>query len=274
MARSITTAAVGRANHRFIFLALVLGLLSAVLVYAAISRSDGGGGTTAGDVPVLVAKVAIPAGTRITASMVEVRQLPEGAVGDQALSSADVAIGKVARYPIAPNEQLLLSKVVGTLETADSVALSHLLGEGKRALAIGTSSVIGAGGLVLPGDHVDVLWVPDLVLTDHDGAMLLAENVEVVAVKQTLVDLPPTAPGAQQEGEPAPSAGDERVRGSEAEPIPDATTVTLLVTPDQARTIFCAEASGTLRLAVRAFGDETSSGAPPATCLLLHEEEG
>jgi Flp pilus assembly protein CpaB len=276
MAHSVTTAAVGRLNRRFLSLAFILATLSAVLVYAAISRSDGGGGSGAGEIPVVVAKAAIPAGAQITADMLDLRQIPQSDVGDQAFSTTEGVVGQVARYPIAANEQILLSKVVGGTETLGSAVLSHILEQGMRGMAITTSSVVGAGGLVLPGDHVDLLWVPGEIEEDHPGSFLVAENVEVLAVKQTLVDLPPTAPGLQQEGDQgtATSADGQRVRGSEAEPIPDATTLTLMVTPQQAQMIFCAEAGGTLRLAVRAFGDTTPSGVPPATCVLRARQEG
>jgi len=272
MAHSVTSAAVGRVNRRFLLLAFILAILSAVLVYAAISRSDDGGGSGAGEIPVVVAKAAIPAGTVITAGMLDVRQIPQTDVGDQAFSTAEGVIGQVARYPIAANEQILLSKVVGGTETLGSAVLSNILEQGMRGMAITTSSVVGAGGLVLPGDHVDLLWVPSEIEEDHPGSFLVAEDVEVLAVKQTLVDLPPTAPGLQEGGDEGTVT--QRVRGSEAEPIPDATTLTLMVTPEQAQMIFCAEAGGTLRLAVRAFGDTTPSGVPPAACVLLAADEG
>jgi pilus assembly protein CpaB len=276
MAQIMTGAAAGRVNRRFLFLALVLASLSAVLVYAAISRSGSGGGdTSAADVPVVVAKAAIPAGTQITAEMIEVRQVPAAAVGDLALDNLDAAVGEVARYPIAANEQVLLSKIVGGPEAASNDVLSNILEGGMRGMSIQAEAVIDAGGLVLPGDYVDVLWVPDEVLEDHEGAGLVAENVEVVSVEQTIVEVPPSAPGlADEGGSTSPPASDvQRVRGADAEPIPEAVTVTLMLTPEQAARIFCAESSGQLRLAVRAFGDATPSGLAPVSCVLLADKE-
>ncbi|OGO51434.1 MAG: Flp pilus assembly protein CpaB [Chloroflexi bacterium RBG_16_68_14] len=272
----MTSIAASHVNRRFLFLALILAILSAVLVYAAISRSDSGGGTaSAADVPVVVAKAAIPAGTTITAGMLEVRQVPQSAVGDGALTSLDEAVGKVARFPIAINEQMLASKFVSGVEAVSNDVLSNILEEGKRGMAITVDAVVGAGGLVLPGDYVDVFAVPDkLVGQSHPGAFLLAENVEVIAVEQTLVELPPSAPGLR-EGEEASSAGsegDQRVRGAEAEPNPEAMTVTLMLTPEQASNLFCGDQLGTLRLAVRAFGDSGPSGLPVEICVINAEE--
>lgn len=273
MAHSATSATVGRVNRRFLLLALILAVLSAVLVYAGISRS-GGESTNAGEVPVVVAKAAIPAGTTITSAMVDVRQIQETDVGDQAFSTTEGVVGQVARYPIAANEQLLLTKVVNGV--LGSSAMSDLLETGKRGMAVTVQAVVNGGGLALPGDHVDILWTPDKVDSDLSGAGLIAENVEVVAVQQTLIDLPPTAPGAQPNAATpaAPIAGNNRVRASEADPVPDAATVVLLLTPEQAAQVFCADVSGgEIRFAVRAFGDNTPSGLPVNTCVIHPERQ-
>lgn len=268
MARISTAAAASQVNRRFLFLALILGVLSAVLVYVALSSSGDEGSVMDAGVLVVVAKEAIPAGQIITVDMLETRQVPETALGFQALQSTDLAIGKVTRFPIAANEQVLLSKFVGDSAAGDG-GLTAIIEPGMRAMAIGTQQVVGAGGLVLPGDRVDILWMPDEVLEDFEGAMLLAENVEVLAIEQILEELAPAA--ISEDGAPE-SAANERVRSSDAEPLPTAITVTLLLTTEQASLIFCSELSGTLRLTVRAFGDASLTGIPPATCVLLAEE--
>jgi len=278
MTQMMTGGAVSRVNRRFLFLALILGSLSAVLVYAAISRSGSDGeSASAADVPVVVAKAAIPAGTHITAEMIEIRQVPTTAVGDLALDSTDAAVGEVTRYPISANEQVLRSKLlVGGPDTASNDALSYVLEEGMRGMAIRAEAVIGAGGLVLPGDYVDVLWVPGEVLDQPwDGAGLVAENVEVVSVEQTIVEVPPSAPGVVDDGDgTAPPASDtERVRAFDEEPIPEAVTVTLMLTPEEAARVFCADEGGTIRLAVRGFGDDTPSGIPAAHCIIPIEDD-
>jgi pilus assembly protein CpaB len=269
----MTPAGVGGVNRRLLLFALILAVLSAILVYTATSRSGEGGGAALDGLPVVVAKLPIDAGTRITADMVEVRHVSAAALGSQPLSSIEAAVGNVARYPLATNEQLLFSKIVGTSSVFSNGVLANILDEGTRALAIHTSLVVGAGGLVLPGDHVDLLWIPDEIEEESQGARLLAENIEVLAVQQTLVDIAPTAPGIAEGDETVTTnAAGDRVRGSDAEALPEASTVTLMVTIRQATYIFCAEQSGSLRLAVRAFGDSTPAGLPPAVCVLQPDE--
>ncbi len=269
MARIMSTTAVGRVNRRFLLLALILSILSGVLAYAAFSRS-GEEGVSAENVPVLVARQAIPAGTRITAEMLQVQQIPASAVSDQALGSSELAVGKVARFPIAANEQVLLFKIVGTSVGAQD-ALTYVIEEGMRGVAINVGEVIGVGGLLLPGDHVDVLWVP------FAGApsFTLLSDIEVTAVSQAILDVPAVALGLQgdeTEGSAATAGADgERIRASESEPQPDARTVTLMVSTEQINTLFCAETyalgnGGSIRLALRSFGDTTPAAVDAPAC--------
>lgn len=260
MAQPMTNVAAGRVNRRFLLLALILAALSAVLYYAVISRSGSDGeGAAAGTVPVVVASAAIPAGTIIQAQDLEIRQISETGVGDLALADIESAVGQVARYPIAANEQVLLSKLVGTTIGSTDV-LSYILANGMRGVGLQIDQVISAGGLVLPGDHVDVLWVP----FKGAPAFVLFSDVEVTAVAQTVLNIAPAAPGLQVEPadgeEGAGLAADDRARTSDAEAQPASITVTLMLTPAQMTTLFCAEEhathfEGDMRLAVRSFGD-------------------
>jgi pilus assembly protein CpaB len=201
--------------------------------------------------------------------MLEEKVLPQDAVGAGHVSSVDAAVGQVARYPIEISEPLLLSNIVGTGEISND-ALSHILETSGRGMAIDVDMVIGAGGLVLPGDHVDIFWIPNGSPDDTVGGQLLAENVEVVAVAQTLVELPATAPGVTQDSGTGTSAAqtDDRIRGSVSPPIPDAATVTFMVTSQQAQNIFCGDIAGDIRLAVRAFGDDSPTGLVPVQCVV------
>lgn len=269
MARSVTSMAAGRGNRRYVVLAVVLALLSAVLVYAALSRTGGESGAGAGDMQtVVVAKEAIPARSEITGSMVELRQVPINARGDQALASLDDVVGRVTRYPIAANEQVLASKVVSPELPIEGDALSYVVPEGMRAISIDTNQVLSAGALILPGDYVDILW--DYPPTEPLFTRTLLQNIEVAAVAQTLVDVVPAVDG-EEDGEPVSSEAtvSQRARNSEAEPQPDAVTMTLLVTPHQAQTLFLAEETGAMRAVLRSFSDGAEVDVPVVTLLEL-----
>ncbi len=279
MARSPTGRAAGKSNRHYLVLAVVLALLSAVLVYVAISRVDKKeeGGTTVSVATVVVAKEAIPARTEILGSMVELRQVPINARSDLALDTTDEAVGKVTRYPIAANEQILSSKVIAAEFSAGGEALSFIIPEGMRAISISTNQVLSAGGLILPGDYVDILGVFDLEAgsggetgtRDAYFVQTILQNVEVLAVAQTIVDVAPVVGEENGEATSATSAETQRARNSEDEPLPDATTVTLLATPEQAELLFLAESNGTLRAVVRGFGDAEELEVRPVTELEL-----
>ena len=260
MARPIASSG-ARTNRKFILFALALGALGAVLVYAAFSRpqSSTGGGAGA-NTPVVVAKTDIPARTKITESMIEVRLV--GADGRSALAFTDTAgvVGQVTRFPIAASEQVLSSKVVAltTTSAAGGRSLTFVVPQGKRGIAIKVTGVTSAGSLILPGDYVDVLVVYDIEFqsdpkdpTSREKAdsylvLTLLQNVEVLAVQQTVVDIVP---------ESTPTAGGQRVRNSEAKADPEAITVTLALSPEDAQKIYLAESNGRIRLALRPFGD-------------------
>ncbi len=272
MAQSVTSGSLSRVNSKFLFLALILAALSAVLIYTAISRSSGssGGGSAAANVPVVVAKAAIPSGTTITAQMLDVRLVSQNAVAADAFTTVESVVGETVRFPIAANEQVLLSKITSAPAIGEA-PVSYVVEEGHRALGIRTEPVVGAGGLVVEGDYVDVYWVPDASPVDVLGAILIGEDIEVLAVDQTIIQIPPTAPGLQEEGEEgaATAAGGDRIQGLDGVPIPTAVTVTLMVTPEEVERIFCGEQAGELRLAVRAFGDHSPSGSQLSTCTIL-----
>jgi pilus assembly protein CpaB len=272
MARSVTSMTSGRTGRRYVVLALVLALLSAALVYAALSRTGEESGAGAGDKQtVVVAKEAIPARSEIVGSMVELRQVPINAAGDQALASLDAVVGRVTRYPISANEQLLASKIVSPDLPLEGEALSYVVPEGMRAVSITASQVLSAGGLVLPGDYVDILWdYPQKGATVPLFARTIVQNVEVAAVAQTLVDVVPSEV-EEENGEPVStgSTAPQRARNSEAEPQPEAVTLTLLVTPHQAQTLFLAEETGGLRAVLRSFSDGAEVDVPVVTLLEL-----
>jgi pilus assembly protein CpaB len=251
----------GRANKRFLLLALVLGVIGAILVYVTFSRSDKTNeAAPVGDTPVVVAKQDIAARTEITRSMLETRLVNKDAVAATAYSDPELVVGQVTRFPIETDEQITSSKVVPkTGSLAGSRSLSFVIPQGMRAMAVNVSEVINGGGLVLPGDYVDVLVTFDVDFAKPNDPTsretfynyfteTLLQNVEVLAVSQGVVDI-------VESPDATPTANGQRVRNSEDEPRPGAATVTLALTPEQAQILFNAELNGRIRMAVRAFGD-------------------
>ena len=211
MNRNIAAAS-NPGNRRLILAAVALGLLGAMLVYMASSSKGGSSSSSApaGEgVPIVVAKADIPARTKITAPMVEVRLVPLDAASALGFKDASQVVGQVTRFPIAVNEQVLTNKIVSLAGTsAAGRSLSYVVPQGKRAIAISSSDVMNAGGLLIPGDYVDVVVVYDVEFAGRAGgdrvtaasfvAQTVLQNVQVLAVSQSIVDLVPEGDAQRQ----------------------------------------------------------------------------
>ncbi len=272
MARSLAGAAPGRTNRRFLILAIAFAGLSAGLIYAWMSSNSGtqeDGAAPAGARQVVVAKVPIRPRTEVTAEMLDVKSIPANAIVDGGFTTIDDVVGKVTRLPLDANQQVTGSTVVDTSAPTDE-ALSLVVPNGMRGFSINASQVLTAGGLLLPGDYVDVVWIcceqglqwraANDESQSEDGTIFFArtvvQNVQVVAVAQAIVQSGPVGSGDGTSGVENPVAsgtGDQN---------PEATTITLLVSPEQANILFMAETTGQLRAALRGIGDEVV--LPPA----------
>ena len=260
MNRNIAAAS-NPGNRRLILAAVALGLLGAILVYMA-SSSKGGSSTPSArvgeGVPVVVAKADIPARTKITAPMVEVRLVPADAASGLGYKDASQVVGQVTRFPVAVNEQVLTNKIVSLAGTAAAGgrSLSYVIPPGKRAIAITASDVQNAGGLLIPGDYVDIVVVYDVEFAGRAGgdrqtaasfvAHTIMQNVQILAISQNVVDLVP---------ETTPSANSQAARNTEGKATPGASTVTLALSPQDAEKMYLAELNGKIRLSLRAYGD-------------------
>jgi pilus assembly protein CpaB len=269
MARAGAGGPAGRVNRRFLMLALVSAALSALLVFVAISRAGGGkesNGSTA-TASVVVAAVDIPARTQITKSMVKVRDVPVDVKPVDAYGTVDEVIGKATRYPITTDEEVTSLKIVSLEGVQGADVLSYTVPKGMRAISIKADQVLSAGGLVLPGDYVDVIAVFNVKnatgeLEEAWLARTILQNIEVLAVAQTITEVAPPADGNGTEAA-ATDTEAQRARVSDAKPNPEATTLTLLVEPEQAEWVFLAEANGTLRVVLRGFGDSDTKEVKP-----------
>ena len=252
-----------------LLLALFLGLISAVLVYVYLSQAGGEKTAASGDTKqVLVAREDIPVATRITDSMVELKEIPVEAVHPDSFPSTEGVVGNMARYPIAAGEQVLSERVAAssvTLREGEELPLPYIVAEGKRAVSVSTSALIGAGGLIRPGDYVDVILT--LKLGDDQIGRIILQNLEVLALDQKVEKVAPKFEEGQEERTPT----------GEGETKPEAVTVTLAVAPVEGEVLTVAEEcagnfGGRLALALRPFGEhntvETRStwsetGSPP-----------
>jgi pilus assembly protein CpaB len=261
----------GKSNKTLIFLGLFLGVVSAVLVVVYLSQAGGGGGDVSGGAvtPVVVVKDSVPVGTRITEDMVTLKSLSTDAVLTGAYRDTGDVVGQVARVPMVAGEQVVPSKVTATgaaIADVENPPLAYVVEDGMRAVAVQVDSQIAASGLIRPGDYVDVILTVKVEggggAANAEGgttsgsardqiARTILQDVQVLSIDQ---DVARTVVDNSQDGEP--------VVGDGSSTNPDATTVTLAVSPAHGEVLTVAETcgqnfGGRLALALRAFGDES-----------------
>ena len=211
----------------------------AAIVAIFLMRALLGGGTTkvvAAPQPkvetteVLVASSALQPGTQLTPVMVHWQEWPKKSV-DAAFITHEM-VPDVAKYsekavvraPLVSGEPLTDTKVVQS-DTAGFMAAT--LTPGMRAVSVGISVETGAGGFILPNDRVDVIKTDATAEGQRRfRSAVILENVRVLSIDQT----------AKEDKDQKTIIGK---------------TATLELTPDQAKLIARASASGTLSLALR-----------------------
>jgi pilus assembly protein CpaB len=252
-----------RGNRAFFLLAVLAALVAAVLVYAAINRG-GDGATSSATVNVAVAAQDIPAGTRLTEDMLKIAPVAPETLLEGTYTEVPALAGFVTRYPVATGEQITLAKI--GIEAGNEDGLSFIIPDGQRAIAASVTQVSSVGGLLLPGNRVDVIAVFDETgqgSQDGDKAVTLFQNIEVLAVAQVTEE--PVAPAQSAEGEEVAGGQPLAQQPQDAEPQPDATTVTLALTPQQAQLLALAQEEGKVWLSLRPFGDDGQVQLGPAT---------
>ncbi|MGI8927505.1 MAG: Flp pilus assembly protein CpaB [Tepidiformaceae bacterium] len=277
MARTIATSASSSGRNRgVLMLAAVFGILSAALVFAFLNSKGGDGGglpaadETGGAESVVVVTRDIQAGEKITSDMLTTRSLPASALLTGRLTRTEDVVGKVATAPLFIGEQVVAPKVT---TFAGQNTVSFKVPDGLRALALQVPHEAWVvGGLVQPGDHVDILGLMTLIAVDPLTGVerldtltgIVAQDVEVLAVSQSLIKVVPNTdakagatvvPGATT----APSTAGSKPLDT-GETYEKSLSVTVAVTPELAAKLALLDAmkddQGQYRLIVRQKGDE------------------
>ncbi len=194
------------------------------------------------NVPVVLAKEAIPARTVIEAKMLDVKQLPEPAVTPDMIRDPKEIEGKVTTSAMIVGEIIQRPKIAAK---GAGMGLSFIVPHGKRALTIKTDDVQGVAGLIKPGDFVDVLSTFDIPKQASDKtnqsqtteslAVTVLQNAQVLALDQMMEARPPEL-DANKQATSAPQLY---------------ALVTLAVLPKEAERVHLLFQKGPLRLTLR-----------------------
>ena len=149
-------------------------------------------------VPVLVATKDMPKGMTVDKDSVGVVIVPAQHVQPQAASSLDRVAGMVAVVPISKGEQITLNKLMSVKEAVGGGTLAMSTPIGKRAITVSVDSISAVGGMIRPGDYVDVVAMVTVPVTTPEGKQAsqaavvpLFQNTLVLAVGQETAAMPP-----------------------------------------------------------------------------------
>ena len=194
---------------------------------------------------VLVAKDDIALGQTITPAMLQWQTWTETTASNNFIRRKDrpnavtELTGSIVRTPFIAGEPIREQKLV---KANGSGFMAAILPSGMRAVSTEISPETGAGGFILPNDHVDVVLSrheklqsgPDAPQSDVVSSQVVLGNIRVLAIDQA----------------PKEKEGQNAVLGK---------TVTLELTPPQVETLAKARLSGTLSLALRSIADSNKT---------------
>ncbi len=191
-------------------------------------------------VDILIAKSDIVMGQTVSPGDVQWQEWPANAATGNFIRKNDrpkaieTLSGSIARAPFVAGEPIREAKLVNA---KGSGFMAAILPSGMRAISTQISPETGAGGFILPNDHVDVILTRRKTDADkaagggdsHSSETVLT-NVRVLAIDQNVEE----------------KNGQKVVVGK---------TATLELTPNQTETLALSQQLGTLSLALRSITD-------------------
>jgi pilus assembly protein CpaB len=195
---------------------------------------------------VLIANADIGLGSTVSAQDLRWQTWPVAAAGAGFIrksnrpDAVNQLVGSIARVPFSAGEPIRESKLI---KATGSGYMAAILPSGMRAISVEISPETGAGGFILPNDHVDV------ILSRRDRAQekvtgveahtseIIMSNVRVLAIDQAVEE----------------KNGQRVVVGK---------TATLELSPRQAEALALSRQLGTLSLALRSLVDFNSKDKP------------
>ena len=148
--------------------------------------------------------------------------------------------GQIARVPFVAGEPIREAKLVNA---KGSGFMAAILPTGMRAISTQISPETGAGGFILPNDHVDVILsrrdreAEKATGSEVHTSEIILSNIRVLAIDQNVEE----------------KGGQKVVVGK---------TATLELSPSQSETLALSQSLGSLSLALRSITDATHDDTP------------
>ncbi len=223
---------------KYWFISIGCGLIAAALFYVYLGQVEE---KYRPDDLVTVVKAAQPisADEVIKSDQLMTEEVPARYAHPNGVRDASEAVGKISTGDIAAGEEIIKEKLVGEKEKVARLAYNIPLN--KRAIAIGVNEIAAVSFNIQPGDHVDVIATIDIETPGSSGdpatTVLILQDIEVLSVGVKGAAADKENPGAVN-------------------------TLTLAVTPEQARPLVLASERGSIRLMLRSPVDDSKYSLP------------
>jgi pilus assembly protein CpaB len=249
-----------KGRGKWLILSGVLAFLTSYLLLMLLKQYAMQEVSSQPKVKVVVAAQEIGERTKLSAGMLKLQEISADSVPPQAMTSLEEAVEAVTRQRIVAG-QVLMQPMVTKQDVSQGGLFALKVPYGKRAVSITSNEVIAVGGMLLPGDRVDVLagYRKDLIPggKQQDVVKMVLQDIEVLAIgTRSRLDEPTSTAATGTDGKAAQKQQEKEAAR---------TTVTLAVTPAQAEALMFADANGTVRLALRGVEDREKVETPGLT---------
>ncbi len=157
--------------------------------------------------PAVVATVAIPRGSVVTAGEVAVASIPTGLYPATAETTTAAVVGQTVAIPIAANGVITSDMLVSSSNSLVPAGTQLPIAPGNVAMAIPTSAATGVNNLIVTGDRIDLIvdwtdtgtvnyFLQDLLVISADpagGELVVSVNRAQALELATLMDPGATA---------------------------------------------------------------------------------
>ena len=210
-----------------LIVAIILGIFASALIYFYLN-----GITTKLEstkfTEVIVASKDIPKKTVITEMLLSKKKIAIDSKHPLSVSKASALVGKVVLINITAGEEILTNQVINIGDSKEG--LSFTIPDGKKAMAVAVDDITGVGGMLLPGDYVDV--IATLASSGNNPTnytVVILQNTKILAVGSVL----------------------ENIKNTSDTKPPEKRTVTLAITMDEALKLKMAIERGSISLMLR-----------------------
>lgn len=230
-------------------LALVLGLVAAILVKSTLNHRSLPMAANANTVTVVVAKQDVDPGKEMDKDDLTIAHVPAEIAPSHVFSDPTQLVGRVTIAPLSRGQTIMESLLA---PSGTGSGLQALIPQGMRAVTIEVNEFSGVGGMLEPGCRVDLVSTLNDPKTHESMAKTILQYIKILAIGRN------TTPPHPVEGQPVP---------------PPSNNVTLLVTPKQAQVLELACASSRPWLVLRYGNDAADLSLEPTALHTLRGDQ-